>query len=562
MAWVGVVTDAGAAVLNNYVSGTTLNISKIVTGTGYVNTEALMRARTALVSPEDEGDVVGLEPVTGGVQFSMQVGPNAGEEAYLMKEIGLMVEVVSGGSTTEVLLAYFCLSEGVSIPVAANFPDFVYTVAATLAIDNETPFTLTVNSAALVSQATLAAARAALEALIAEKVAIEQGVANARKFLVVDAEGNVSPALVLMQGATALEAGKAGLVPAPLVADIDKFLGADGTWKMPPDTKYTQGSGISINGTVISLSDSGAVANTYGPSQDVIGDNGAEILIPVLAIDAKGRVTTAGTKKLTLKNTTYTNGAGLELNGTVFSLGLSGVTAATYGPTQNVTGNNNATIKIPQIQVDQYGRVTSIVERTLTCKDTTSYLPLAGGTVTGVTTFSNTTAASSTTTGAVKIGGGLGVAGNIYGNKVFGAVWNDYAEYRKGVTSAGGHCLMECPDGYMRPTTKRLQAGCRLTSDTFGQCIGETDEAKTPIAVSGRVLAYPYGDIRDFHVGDAVCSAPGGKISKMSRREIRKWPDRIIGIVSEIPHYPVWIGGTKENPEEIQVNGRIWVYVR
>ena len=41
----------------------------------------------------------------------------------------------------------------------------------------------------------------------------------------------------------------------------------------------------------------------------------------------------------------------------------------------------------------------------------------------------------------------------------------------------------------------------------------------------------------------------------MSRREIRKYPDRIIGIVSEIPDYEKWEG-------KVDVNGRIWVYVR
>ena len=60
-----------------------------------------------------------------------------------------------------------------------------------------------------------------------------------------------------------------------------------------------------------------------------------------------------------------------------------------------------------------------------------NFLKLSGGTVTGVTTFSNTTASTSTTTGAVKISGGLGVAKNIYANKVYGAVWNDYAECRE-----------------------------------------------------------------------------------------------------------------------------------
>ena len=49
---------------------------------------------------------------------------------------------------------------------------------------------------------------------------------------------------------------------------------------------------------------------------------------------------------------------------------------------------------------------------------THSYLPLAGGTVTGVTAFTNTTASTSKTTGAVKVSGGVGVAGRMSANEV------------------------------------------------------------------------------------------------------------------------------------------------
>lgn len=45
---------------------------------------------------------------------------------------------------------------------------------------------------------------------------------------------------------------------------------------------------------------------------------------------------------------------------------------------------------------------------------THSYLPLAGGTVTGATTFSNATATTSATTGAVVVTGGVGVGGAVY----------------------------------------------------------------------------------------------------------------------------------------------------
>ena len=41
----------------------------------------------------------------------------------------------------------------------------------------------------------------------------------------------------------------------------------------------------------------------------------------------------------------------------------------------------------------------------------------------------------------------------------------------------------------------------------------------------------------------------------MSRREARKYPDRIIGTVSELPTYEKWGDNT-------QVNGRIWIKVK
>jgi hypothetical protein len=59
------------------------------------------------------------------------------------------------------------------------------------------------------------------------------------------------------------------------------------------------------------------------------------------------------------------------------------------------------------------------------------YLPLEGNSiVNGIVSFASTSVATSTNTGAVRISGGLGVAGSIYGNQVYGAVYNDYAEYR------------------------------------------------------------------------------------------------------------------------------------
>ena len=158
-----------------------------------------------------------------------------------------------------------------------------------------------------------------------------------------------------------------------------------------------------------------------------------------------------------------------------------------------------------------------------TTNHTHSYLPLSGGTVTGATVFSNTTASSSTTTGAVKVSGGLGVAGNIYGAKVYGAVYNDYAEYRNQIEPIKpGYCVASFNNGQVYKTTEKFQACDGIVSDTFGFAIGETDECKTPLAVAGRVLAYCEGDRNNYHSGDTVCAGPDGKVCKMTREEIRE----------------------------------------
>lgn len=70
-------------------------------------------------------------------------------------------------------------------------------------------------------------------------------------------------------------------------------------------------------------------------------------------------------------DTTYTGTAPINVSGTAISHNNSGVTAASYGPTANVTGTNNTTIAVPQITVDAKGHVTSAASRTLTNKDTT-----------------------------------------------------------------------------------------------------------------------------------------------------------------------------------------------
>lgn len=157
----------------------------------------------------------------------------------------------------------------------------------------------------------------------------------------------------------------------------------------------------------------------------------------------------------------------------------------------------------------------------------------------------------------IKAGDGGAINGIIRAGQVYGAVWNDYAEYRQTKECIpAGYCVIETGKGDLIKSSERLQPGANIVSDTFGFAIGETEQTKTPLAVSGRVLAYPYEDRDSYQAGDPVCSGPNGTISRMTREEVREYPERIIGTVSEIPSYEIWGTGN------VKVNNRIWIKVK
>lgn len=154
------------------------------------------------------------------------------------------------------------------------------------------------------------------------------------------------------------------------------------------------------------------------------------------------------------------------------------------------------------------------------------------------------------------------------GTRIYGAVWNDYAEFRKGQMDnlKPGQVVTEIGNGEMKLANKKLQKGCKILSDTYGFALGETKECKLPIAVAGRVLVYCDTIKEELEPGDCLCANYTGNTVKMTQEEIIKYPDRIVGIVSEIPNYNIWHSLDPDNPdvlkEDIQVDGRIWVYVR
>lgn len=143
------------------------------------------------------------------------------------------------------------------------------------------------------------------------------------------------------------------------------------------------------------------------------------------------------------------------------------------------------------------------------------------------------------------------------GSVLYGAAWNDYAEYRETTTPIEpGRVVIENGNDTLSLSTERMQPGAEIVSDTFGFAIGETEKASTPIAATGRVLAYPNEPRETYKPGQPVCSGPNGTISQMTNEEASKYPWLIIGTVSAIPDYETW------GENNIKVNGRIWIRIR
>lgn len=66
------------------------------------------------------------------------------------------------------------------------------------------------------------------------------------------------------------------------------------------DTTYTAGTGLSLNGTSFSISNSGVTAGSYGPSQDSSAEFGYSIDVPYISVNSRGQIISADSRNITL----------------------------------------------------------------------------------------------------------------------------------------------------------------------------------------------------------------------------------------------------------------------
>ncbi len=168
--------------------------------------------------------------------------------------------------------------------------------------------------------------------------------------------------------------------------------------------------------------------------------------------------------------------------------------------------------------------------------------------------FTNATESTSTTTGAVTIAGGLGVAKNIYASKVFNAVWNDIADF----IQVEPYCEIEYGKAYAfvdnehHKSTKYAQKGVvGIASDTFGFGVGQKQSgSQIPIAIGGFVLAHCD---KVYEAGTPLTCTRDGKLTKANMITRLLHPERVLGIFYKQEVEQSW--------HKIAVNGRHWVKV-
>lgn len=147
-------------------------------------------------------------------------------------------------------------------------------------------------------------------------------------------------------------------------------------------------------------------------------------------------------------------------------------------------------------------------------------------------------------------------AGNITAAKVYGAVWNDIADYLETdneVKVEFGKVYVRTKQGETRQSVKPCEKGIiGIASDTYGMSVGKKGKGKKeiPIALAGIVLAYCD---KAYEPGTPLTASRNGKVTKMYWWEKLLFPERIVATYYKPERAKKWNG--------VVVNGRHWVKI-
>lgn len=272
-----------------------------------------------------------------------------------------------------------------------------------------------------------------------------------------------------------------------------------------------------------------------------------------LTVSGDGTLTNSGVRSIASGSSNGT--ISVNTNGTSANVAVKGLGTAAYTTSRNVTSVSSLTIasygaQTPTINTIGYwnGRYDASNSNlaycnrgafgTIVTKAATDYLASTGGTVSGALTV----------TGAVQMNSNLKVNGTITGDKVYGAIWNDYAEWFEKENSnedfEPGDILAWNENGVIKAEPFVANSVVGVYSNSYGHIIGgeklenmEDNHNKfVPVGLVGRLNVKVLGQVQR---GDliTVSNLPG--IGQAVKRA-----DAILGTV---------VGKALENKETDEV---------
>jgi len=229
-------------------------------------------------------------------------------------------------------------------------------------------------------------------------------------------------------------------------------------------------------------------------------------------------------------NTTYgfqfKKAAGENGAGTILLKGTGGLTIKCEGAASLALGTSNT----DRLTIDSNGNVAI-----------TGNLDVQGSTKAAGVFYTGTTDPTNSDR--------LNFDGNLYATKVYGAVWNDYADYWKAAPSeliVPGCIYIQTEAGLQLCRNRADKRVVGICSDTYGMAIGDKKNS-VPIAIGGFVLAHID---KEYPVGTLLV-AKGIQLTKA------KWYE----ILLQKPIAKYIKPEFKKIYNKIDVNGRHWVKV-
>lgn len=170
---------------------------------------------------------------------------------------------------------------------------------------------------------------------------------------------------------------------------------------------------------------------------------------------------------------------------------------------------------------------------------------------------------NNTTRGSGLILSGLGVGGDIVGDNIYNAVWNDMVDcipVQEDLELEYGKCY--CFDGeryYL--SSKYLDDGIiGIHSDTAGFYVGSKSRKCLEVAVAGFALVYVD---RPYKPGTPLTCTENGYLTEIKEEDIEKNPHKIVGTFWK-EEWEKWWGFKipQCNEHIVEINGRMWVKIR